>query len=176
MKKEKDLTSQTIIASWLVPFLPCWVNKDATSLDPFRNSLPGILWRGSSLQWSKEELLDPSLFLEFFRFLIPEGELGSGLLLSAEKQDPILRNLRILRMHSRPTEQPHPLYSIDGSVTKRWGKPWEPADTSSILEIIHPLTPKALKYKMKQKVSTRITIPQQSPDSRMICASITNIP
>lgn len=115
--EKKDLTSQTTMASWLVPFLPCWVNKDATWEEPLRKILPGILWRGSFLQYSKEEALDPSLFLALLlRFLKDvEGEVGWGLLLSAEKQDPILRALRMPRMHSKPLE--HPLSSLEGSVT-----------------------------------------------------------
>lgn len=125
-REREDVTSQTSMASWLVPFLPCWVNKDANCVEPLRKILSGILWSGSFLQYSKEELLDPSLFLElFFLFLNAEeeGEFGCGLLLSEEKQDPIL--LRIEKMHSRPPKQPHqhphpPLSSsssLDGSVT-----------------------------------------------------------
>lgn len=123
---EKELTSQTIMASWLVPFLPCWVNKDATSQDPFKNILPGILWSGSSLRYSKDEFREPNLFLVLFRFLTPtagdKGEPGRGLLLSADKQDPILRALTIFSMHSRGARQSHPLFSIDGSVRNHLGE------------------------------------------------------
>jgi len=54
------------------------VNKDATWEEPLRKILPGILWRGSFLQYSKEEALDPSLFLALLlRFLKDEeGEVG----------------------------------------------------------------------------------------------------
>jgi len=54
------------------------VNRDATWVEPLMKILPGILWRGSFLQYSKEEALDPSLFLELLlRFLKDEeGELG----------------------------------------------------------------------------------------------------
>ena len=115
------------MASWLVPFLPCWVNKDAASLDPFKNILPGIRCSGSSLRNSKEEFREPSLFFEFFRFLNPptagdSGEPGIGLLLSADKQDPILRALTMLNMHSRGAKQSHPLFSIDGSVRNPFGE------------------------------------------------------
>lgn len=116
--QKKDLTSQTTMASWLVPFFPCWVNKDATWDEPLRKILPGILCRGSFLQYSNEEVLDPSLFLELLLLFLKDdefGELGWGLLLSAEKQDPILRALRMPRMHSTPLE--HPLSSLEGSVT-----------------------------------------------------------
>lgn len=42
------LTSQTSIASWLVPFLPCCVNRQAMLLAPFRNNLSGIRCSSSS--------------------------------------------------------------------------------------------------------------------------------
>jgi hypothetical protein len=58
--------------------------------------------------------------LEFFLFLTPkpgeEGVPGRGLLLSADKQDPILRALIIFNMHSRPARESDPLFSEDGSV------------------------------------------------------------
>jgi hypothetical protein len=124
------------MASWLVPFLPCWVNKDAASLDPFKNILPGILCSGSSLRYSKEEFREPCLFFEFFRFLNPtegdSGEPGIGLLLSADKQDPILRALTMLNMHSRGAKQSHPLFSIDGSVRNPLVKSYKPFQFHSL--------------------------------------------
>lgn len=114
-----ELTSQTSIASWLVPFFPCWVNKEANWDEPLRKILSWILWRGSFPQYSKEEALDPSFFLLFFLFFLKdddeEGELGWGLLLSVEKQDPIFRALRMLIKQSSPPEQK--LSSLDESVT-----------------------------------------------------------
>ena len=117
---QRGQTSQTIMASWLVPFLPCWVKSEATSLDPFKNIRPTILWSCSSLR-SKEEVRDPGgLLREFFLFLIPRlmvvGEFGRGFLLSAEKQDPILRALIMLNMHSRPASETNTRFSIEGSV------------------------------------------------------------
>ncbi|KAF2557125.1 hypothetical protein F2Q68_00018433 [Brassica cretica] len=88
----------------------------AASLAPFKYIRPGTLCNGSSLLESKEEFLEPSLFLEFFLFFTPkpgeQGEPGVGLLLSADRQDPILRALIILTRHSRPTVvQSHPRWS-----------------------------------------------------------------
>lgn len=111
-------TSQTIIASWLVPFLPCCVKSDATSLDPFKNIRPGILCSTSSFLESKEEFREAGLLFELLLFLTEVvGEPGRGLLLSVDKQDPILRALIILSRHSSPARQSQPLFSVWGSVT-----------------------------------------------------------
>lgn len=109
LRKKKKQTSQTIMASWLVPFLPCWVNRDATSVKPLAKSLPGIRWSERS---PKEEFLEPYRLLELFLLrwcLAGEvGEPGMGLLLSEDKQDPIRSALTMLRMHSRPTARLKP--------------------------------------------------------------------
>lgn len=41
-------TSHTIMASWLVPFFPCCVYKQATELDPLANFRPGTRCSSSS--------------------------------------------------------------------------------------------------------------------------------
>lgn len=107
------------MASWLGPFLPCWEKREAVSVEPFKNILPGILWRSGSSVLSKEELQDPDLLLGGLLLLPGPGTWGEpwrDLLLPPpdDKQDPISRALIKLIKHSKPPTQSKPLFSGDG--------------------------------------------------------------
>lgn len=57
------------MASWLVPFLPCWVKSEVISVDPLKNNLSGILCSCSDSSFRNEE--DPPRFFFFFLFFNP---------------------------------------------------------------------------------------------------------
>lgn len=92
----EGLTSQTSIASWLIPFLPCLQNMDATSLDPFEDILPGTLK-------SKDE--EP-LNLLLFPSVLESERRGSELppAPTSEMHDPIPSALTMFRKHSKPAK------------------------------------------------------------------------
>lgn len=114
MIEKQEITSQRIIASWLIPFLPCLLNKEALSVDPFKKSLPGILCNHISILESKEE--DSLPFIFFFRKAEEEEQddaavYGTPLEPSPDKHDPIPKALAMFSKHSRLTKQSGPLTS-----------------------------------------------------------------
>lgn len=141
------------MASWLVPFFPCWVNIEATLLDPFKNILPGALWSWSFPCFLRELLLLCVLTLG------DVGEQGRGLLPSADKQDPILRALIMLSMHSRTTTQLEHQFPVDWAVSNRSRTP---LSLSSRL----PITPNPVTSVQK------LLTPNWAPQSRNITKSI----
>lgn len=148
------------MASWLGPFLPCWEKREAVSVEPFKNILPGILWRSGSSVLSKEELQDPDLLLGGLLLLPGPGTWGEpwrDLLLPPpdDKQDPISRALIKLIKHSKPPTQSKPLFSGDG--------PFGTLFNSLIARIVNwtqppiwPLNWVVLKIKFLTKIFRRV--------------------
>lgn len=128
------------MASWLVPFFPCWVNIEATLLDPFKNILPGALRSWSFPCFLRELLLLCVLTLG------DVGEQGRGLLPSADKQDPILRALIMLSIHSRTTTQLEHQFPVDWAVSNRSRTPLSlssrlpitPNPVTSVQKLLNP--------------------------------------
>ena len=97
---EGRLTSQTSIASWLIPFLPCLQYMDATSLEPFKNILPG------TLKSNEEEPLNLLLFPPSMFDSGEKGRRGGELppAPTSEIHDPIPNALTMFRKHSKPAK------------------------------------------------------------------------
>lgn len=103
------------MASWLVPFLPCWVNRDAALDAPLRNILPGIPWSCcSSSDKPRGRFLGPLRC----RLAPVAGDDGRESLLrpSDDRQEPIGRALITSSMHSRAARQRNKAFRIGESV------------------------------------------------------------